>query len=192
MKKICILTSGMSRGSNFAAIAEHIKSKNLDVKIEFVLITRKLAPIQDRCEKYNVPVKYIKTYKNDFFESELLSLINSYDLDLIVLAGFMRKISEDFLNSLKVPLVNVHPALLPKFGGKGMFGSKVHQAVFEAKEKESGATVHFVNSEYDSGQIIKQESVDVSDCSSYEEIGKKVLVIEHRIYPETIEKVLFS
>ncbi|HOQ80442.1 MAG TPA: formyltransferase family protein, partial [Candidatus Cloacimonadota bacterium] len=108
------------------------------------------------------------------------------------LAGFMRKLSEQFLDTINTPLINIHPALLPKYGGKGMYGSNVHNAVFTAGEKISGATVHYVNKNYDEGDIIMQQSVDITDCQSPEEIGKKVLAIEHQIYGAAIEKILLG
>jgi len=108
---------------------------------------------------------------------------------LIVLAGFMRKLSENFISET-VPIINIHPALLPKFGGKNMYGTAVHKAVFDSNEKKSGVTVHLVNNDYDSGQILNQREVDIADCSNPEEIGARVLELEHLIYPETIEKII--
>jgi folate-dependent phosphoribosylglycinamide formyltransferase PurN len=103
----------------------------------------------------------------------------------------MRKLSKEFFEAVKTPVINIHPALLPKYGGKGMYGMNVHKAVFEAGEKESGATVHYVNEEYDKGEIITQKRCDISMCISPDEIAEKVLKIEHEIYPKTIEKLLY-
>lgn len=187
MNNIAILTSGLSRGSNFESIANFFKDRD-DVNISFVLITRKKAPIIQRCEKFGIPHFFISTKNYELFEENLLKKIKKEKITLIVLAGFMRELSENFIKN-SVPIINIHPALLPKFGGKNMFGSAVHKAVFNAKEKESGVTVHLVNDNYDSGKILNQQKVNISDCSNPEEIGKRVLELEHQIYPETIEKI---
>ncbi len=188
MNNIAILTSGLSRGSNFESIAEFFKDRN-EPEISFVLITRKKAPIVKRCEKFGIPYLFISTKNYELFEENLLEEIKKKNITLIVLAGFMKKLSENFIEK-SCPIINIHPALLPKYGGKKMFGSAVHKAVFEAKEKVSGVTVHLVNSDYDSGKILNQQKVDISDCSNPEEIGKRVLELEHQIYPETIEKII--
>ena len=188
MTNIAVLTSGLSRGSNFESIADFFKDRN-DVNISFVLITRKKAPIIQRCEKYGIPYLFISTKNYEKFEEKLLKEIKEKKITLIVLAGFMRKLSDYFIRN-SAPIINIHPALLPKFGGEKMFGSAVHKAVFESKEKKSGVTVHLVNSDYDSGKILNQKEVDISDCSNPEEIGIRVLELEHQIYPETIEKII--
>jgi phosphoribosylglycinamide formyltransferase-1 len=190
MKKIAVITSGKSRGSNFQAIMEKIKDSQADIICSFVVITRKSSPIKERCELWNVPTEFISTKDFSNFESNLKEKIEENNIDLVVLAGFMRKLSEDFISSLNVPMINIHPALLPNYGGRGMFGFAVHEAVFAAKEKVSGATVHYVNENYDEGAIIKQRETDISDCKSADEIAKRVLKIEHSLYGEVIIDLL--
>ena len=188
MNKIAILTSGLSRGSNFESIANYFKD-NREVNISFVLITRKNAPIVEKCQNYGIPSFFLSTRNYELFELNLLKKIKEEKITLIVLAGFMRRLSENFIQK-SCPIINIHPALLPKYGGKKMYGSAVHKAVFEAKEKYSGVTIHLVNSEYDSGKILNQQIVDISECSNPEEIGKRVLELEHKVYPETIKKII--
>ncbi len=188
MKNIAVITSGKSRGSNFQAIADNINRS--EINISFVVVTSRKAPIIDKCESLDIPWKFISARNLAAFELELLYLIKEQKLDMIVLAGFMKQISGEFIRECGIPILNIHPALLPKFGGKGMYGSNVHKAVFEQGEKVSGATVHLVNEYYDEGQIVLQESVDVSDCENAEEIAKRVLKIEHSLYYRAVEKVL--
>lgn len=192
MKKICILTSGKSRGTNYQAIAAGIRSSNFPISIEFVGINNKRSPIIQSCEQNAHKTKFISTRVMEKYEEKVVSLIHENNIDLVVLAGFMKKLSQKFIGSLKIPILNIHPALLPKFGGKGMYGENVHKAVFEAGESISGATVHLVNEKYDEGNIVLQEEIDISNCSNYQEIGKKVLKIEHKIYFQAIIKMLFD
>lgn len=186
--KIAVLTSGHSRGSNFKAIVNYIQSQSLPIDIAFLFAVDPTAPVIHLCDDYNIPVILAKNTSK--INDQLIEIFQGNPVDLIVLAGFMRKISDAFLQSLKCPILNIHPALLPKYGGKGMFGMNVHQAVFIAKEQFSGATVHLVSNQYDQGDIILQKSVDISNCNSPEEISAHVLKIEHEIYPLAIKKIL--
>ncbi|MCL2063009.1 MAG: phosphoribosylglycinamide formyltransferase [Candidatus Cloacimonetes bacterium] len=191
MRKIAILSSGKSRGSNFLAIYDYIKIKSLPISIEYLIVTDKSAPIVKIALDRGIAIKYFEESKkkiNDF----LLDIITQNPVDLIVLAGFMRKLSSAFFQNIKIVVINVHPALLPKYGGKGMYGMNVHKAVFEAEEKVSGATIHIVDELYDNGFILCQKECDISMCKSPDDIAKIVLRIEHEIYPKTIEKILFS
>ncbi len=190
MKNIAVLTSGLSRGSNFNAIVDYINNNNLQIEVKFVTINRKKALIQNKCKFYKIPAIFISTKDFHSFEEKLLLLFKKHKIHLIVLAGFMRQFSADFLKKIQCNIVNIHPALLPKFGGKGMYGMAVHQAVYEAQEQKSGATVHYVNENYDEGKIIRQLSVDISNCKSASEIGDRVLKIEHKLYPKTIAELL--
>ena len=188
MKKIAVFTSGHSRGSNFLAICDYIKENSLPVEISFLFITDKTAPIVNHAKVRNIKFFEYDTSKkiNDF----LIKICQDNPVDLIALCGFTRKLSEQFFLIIKMPIINIHPALLPKYGGKGMYGMNVHTAVFENKEKVSGATVHFVNERYDEGAIILQKECDISKCKSADEVAKLVLEIEHEIYPMVIHKIL--
>ena len=184
MKQIAVFTSGFSRGSNFLAICEYIRLHGLPVNIRYLFVTDRNAPIIEHAQALGIEIVYYDSdvKLNDF----LVDLCEAKPVDLIVLAGFMRKFSSLFFQKIDTPIVNIHPALLPKYGGKGMFGMNVHRAVFEAGEKVSGATVHFVNENYDEGEVILQKECDISMCGSAEEVGKVVLGIEHEIYPMAI------
>lgn len=184
---IVFLTSGKSRGSNFEAVMQHLSKFDLPIKVPFLIITRDDAPIQYRAEKFGI--ECIRLKNRDTFEEDLLALLEEYDIDLIVLAGFMRKLSEHFLQSFSGDIINIHPALLPKYGGKGMYGMRVHEKVFLKGDEESGVTVHYVNDDYDAGPIIAQRKIPIGHCSSAEEIAHEVLQIEHILYPEVIEKL---
>ena len=191
MKKIAIITSGHSRGSNFLAIHDYLKKQAIPIEIEYLVAFDQTAPVVQLAKERNIPIFfYEETDKklNDF----LIKTIKQNPVDLIVLAGFMRKLSRSFFLSINTPVVNIHPALLPKYGGKGMYGLNVHKAVFAAGEKVSGATVHFVTENYDEGEIIYQKECDISMCSSPEEIAKEVLKIEHEIYSRAICNLIYN
>jgi len=180
----------MSRGSNLKAMAEHFRQNDLPVQISFVVRTRREAPIADVCKELGVTCHHIP-YKNQIqFEENIFYLCQYHGVHLIALAGFLKRLSPVFLRDLAVPVVNIHPALLPQYGGKKMYGMAVHQAVFEHFDNESGATVHLVDSVYDNGPAIAQEKVDISACQSPEEIAAAVLKTEHRLYGKTIWEYL--
>lgn len=189
-RKIVVLTSGNSRGSNLRAIAEYFQNYHVDIEIALVVVTLKQAPVLEVCEEFMLPSCFISSKNMEDYESKLLIEIQSLQPDAIILAGFMKQLSTWFLSSVNIPILNIHPALLPKFGGKGMFGINVHTAVFEAGEKISGATIHLVNEDYDKGQILAQKETDISDCSSPQEIAARVLKLEHELYAPTIVKYL--
>ncbi|HOD17042.1 MAG TPA: phosphoribosylglycinamide formyltransferase [Candidatus Cloacimonadota bacterium] len=186
MFRIGVLTSGQSRGSNLEAMAEYFRAQQLPVQICFVIKTVADAPVQNVCERLNLTCLYLPYRKREEFEEKVLQLVSDNDLHLLVLAGFLKRLSPEFLQKIKLPILNIHPALLPKYGGENMYGMKVHEAVFAAKEKESGVSVHLVDTVYDHGPIIFQKKVDISQCKSPEEIAEKVLAVEHQIYGKAI------
>ena len=190
MRKIAVLTSGHSRGSNLKAIADYLLEQQADTEIALVVVTCKQAPVIEVCKDYGFFCKFISCMEMQRFETALIEEIHSLNIQMLVLAGFMKQLSQDFLTQLDIPVLNIHPALLPKYGGKGMYGINVHQAVFEAGDNISGATIHFVNQDYDKGSILAQMETDISDCQSPAEIAARVLKIEHRLYPQTILKLL--
>ena len=184
---IVFLTSGKSRGSNFEAVMSHLKTCKTSIAVKFLIITLEDAPIIKRAEKFGVKCIFLDDKQT--FEKALLELLDEEHVHLIVLAGFIRKLSENFLQNFHGDVINIHPALLPNFGGKGMFGMRVHETVFRMKEKFSGASVHYVNERYDEGEIIAQRKIPIEHCSSAEEVAREVLKIEHQLYPEVIEKL---
>jgi len=187
---IAFLTSGKSRGSNFEAIMTHLQKCNVPIETKFLIITRADAPITLRADRFGV--ECILLEDKNIFEQELLELLKANNVHLVVLAGFMRKLSEDFLQKYSGDIINIHPALLPKFGGKGMYGMIVHEKVFQMKKKFSGASVHYVNERYDEGEVIAQRKIPIDHCTSAEEIAGEVLKIEHQLYPEIIEKLAYE
>lgn len=178
-------------GSNFEAVVRACKSGVLQGKAEPVVLiyNNPSAVVKTRAENLQVPSVCLNIKRSGSEEQlshDILKVLESYQVDLIILAGYMRKIEPQVLKHFKNRILNIHPALLPKFGGKGMYGENVHQAVIAAKEKKSGATVHLVTEVYDEGEILGQTEVDVIESDTAESLAKKVLKIEHELYAETI------
>ncbi|MFA5498195.1 MAG: phosphoribosylglycinamide formyltransferase [Candidatus Cloacimonadia bacterium] len=188
--RIGVLTSGMSRGSNLLAIRNWFNENQLPVDISFVVVTHRRAPVIERCQYFGLEHIFVSTKDMTEFEERVLTLISEREIDLIVLAGFLKKLSAEFLDKAAIPTLNIHPALLPKYGGEGMYGSNVHKEVFQNKESESGATVHYVNKHYDDGEIILQRKVDLEGCESPEQVAERVLKIEHDTYAPAIWEAL--
>jgi len=183
---VSVFVSG--RGSNLKAILESPELKNL-IKIKAVVGDKLNCTAFDLAKKFSIPVYSVG--KNEGFVSfnELGKIFKDLKIDLVVLAGFLKLISEEFVKSFRNKIINIHPALLPSFGGSGMYGMNVHRAVFESSAQVSGATVHFVEETYDTGKIIAQKCVDISSVKSPEEIAERVLKIEHQILPFVIKKI---
>lgn len=184
MLRLAVFVSG--RGSNLKAILEHSELKNL-IKIAVVFSDKVECGAFEIARKYGIETKVIGKGDNKISSENLLGFLKNYNLDLIVLAGYLKLVPVDVVKEFENRIINIHPALLPSFGGKGMYGMNVHNSVFNSSAKVSGATVHFVNTEYDKGKIIAQRCVDISDVNSPEEIADRVLKIEHQILPEVIK-----
>ena len=184
---------GSGKGSNFQAIFNEIENGNLDLKIAAVFSNKESSGILRFAEKNDIPTEYIseETYESyEDYEESLLGLISTYDANIIILAGFIRKIPDSLVSSFPNKIINIHPSLLPAFGGKGMYGKHVHEAVFRRSCKITGATVHFVNEVFDEGEIILQEAVRLTGEESAEEIAEKVLTIEHKLYSEALKIII--
>jgi phosphoribosylglycinamide formyltransferase 1 len=190
MFNIAVLTSGMSRGSNLQTMFDYFSGQGVPVRICFVVITKSDAPVKEICEARQIPCHYIPYKSSDYFEEKILYLSRYHNINLIALAGFLKKLSPQFLRDLSTPVLNIHPALLPGFGGKGMYGMAVHKAVFDSGAKQSGITIHLVDSVYDHGKVIRQVPIDITNCHSPEEIASKVLTIEHQHYGPAIWEYL--
>ena len=171
---LAVFASG--NGSTLQAIIDAINSKKLDAKINLVVSNNKDAYALTRAVKAGIPVYTISSKKINDMDDELFEILKNYNVDLIVLAGYLKMIGPKLLGKYRI--INTHPSLLPKFGGKGMHGMHVHQAVISAKEKISGVTVHFVNNEYDRGDIIRQTTVEVLDTDNAESLSSKVQAAE--------------
>ena len=186
MLAVSVFVSG--RGSNLRAILDSPELKNL-VEVKSVISDKLNCPAFDIAKKFSIPV-YTVGKKHEYISfDELITILKDLKISLIVLAGFLKLIPENFVRTFSNKIINIHPALLPSFGGSGMYGINVHRAVFESSAQVSGATVHFVDETFDTGRIIAQRCVDISDAKSPEEIAERVLKIEHQILPEVIEKI---
>ncbi len=190
--KIAVFSSGLSRGSNLCAMHNYFTQNKLSVEVALVIFTGKNAPAIQLAKEKNLNYRIISAYNMQSFETRAIELCRQNNIELIALAGFLKQLSENFIEQVQVPILNIHPALLPEFGGKGMFGMAVHQAVFASGDKVSGVTIHLVNSRYDNGKIVAQQKVDISSCKSPAEIADKVLEIEHSLYAPTIFQFLLS
>lgn len=188
--KIAVFSSGLSRGSNLSAMHSYFTENKLPIEIALVIFTRPDAPAVQLAKDLGLHYQIVSAHNMPSFESKALELCQQNKIELIALAGFMKKLSQTFLEQINIPVMNIHPALLPKYGGAGMYGMAVHNAVFAAQEKESGVTIHLVDPQYDHGNIIAQETITIQDCNSPEEIAAKVLKTEHSTYAKTIYQLL--
>jgi phosphoribosylglycinamide formyltransferase-1 len=187
IKRIAIFASGS--GSNAEKIIEYFKESQ-SVRIEGVYSNRKNAKVLERAADHNISTYFFT--KADFFENthELIQELKDRKIDLIVLAGFLLLIPELFVDAFPKRIINIHPSLLPKYGGKGMYGIRVHEAVSESGDTETGITVHFVNKEFDKGKVISQVKCLINAHERPEKIASKVLEIEHQYFPMIIDQLL--
>jgi len=185
MKKIILFASGS--GSNAENIIKYFQ-KGKAVSVEAVFSNKPDAKVLEKASNLNVAT-YIFT-KEDLKEGKVLQRINEIQPDLIVLAGFLWKFPDDIVKAYSGKIINIHPALLPKYGGKGMYGMNVHKAVLENKDLHSGISIHFVNENYDEGGMIFQAEVSVNECQTAEEIAVKVQELEQIHFPQIIEKII--
>ncbi|WP_456378727.1 phosphoribosylglycinamide formyltransferase [Lutibacter sp.] len=187
MKRIVIFASGS--GTNAENIIKYFKNSNL-ISVVQVLSNKKDAKVLERAKQLGI--SYLSFNRNDFYSSE--ELLNSLKLkaDYIILAGFLWKIPQNIIEAFPNKIVNIHPALLPKYGGKGMYGMHVHNAVVKNKEKETGITIHYVNENYDDGAIIFQKKVEVLVCDTAEDVAKKIHILEQDNFPKVIEKFILE
>lgn len=190
MFKIGVLVSG--GGSNLQSIIDKSQSGELQCKVEVVIGDRECYGVE-RAKKVGIDGYILdrKVLKKELCRA-IDKIVTEKDVDLIVLAGFLSIIDEEFVNKWKEKIINIHPSLLPKFGGPGMYGIKVHEAVLNAGEKESGCTVHYVDIGVDSGEIIAQKKVAVLEGDTPEVLQKRVLVEEHKLLPESIAKIILK
>ena len=185
-KNIVVFASGT--GSNFININNRIKKNQINAKICLLVSNNPNSGAVKFCidNRIDFYIYNHKRFPNDFNNKKLIDKILSYSIDLVVLAGYMKKISKNFIDLFNNRIMNIHPSLLPLYGGKGFYGMKVHNAVFKNKEKETGATVHFVDYHYDTGPILIQKKIRVMENDTPIEIANKVLKIEHEIYPKAV------
>ena len=186
IKNVAIFASG--EGTNTQTIIDYFKSSK-NIKIELVVSNKSIANVLIRAKNNNINTLIID--KHSFCETDdVIDVLKKANIDLIVLAGFLWMIPENLVKAYPNKIVNIHPALLPKYGGKGMYGMNVHKAVIEAKEKESGISIHFVNEKYDEGKIIAQHTCTVSENDTAEILAEKIHQLEYTFFPKTIEALL--
>ncbi len=188
MIRIAIFASGS--GSNAEKICAHFKSHE-SIEIAVVLTNNPEAGVIKRARKFHIPT--IVFDRHNFNESEkVLDILVKLEIDWVILAGFMMLIPENMTKQFEGKMLNIHPALLPKYGGKGMYGHFVHEAVLAAGENQSGITIHQVNERYDEGNILFQASCNIVSTDNAEDIAQKVQVLEHLHYPQVIEKTILG
>lgn len=193
VKRICVFASG--NGSNLQSI---VNSTNRGVlkglaSVVLVISDNNNAYALERAKKENIRSICIedKKFENDkFFNDVILDELYNMSIDIICLAGYLKLINKKIIKKYRGRILNVHPSLLPKFGGKGMYGNYVHEAVVKSGEHISGATVHIVDENYDTGEIILQKKIKIFKNDTSNDVSKKVLGIEHRIYPKAIKKII--
>ncbi len=186
IKNIAIFASG--EGTNAQTIIDYFKSSQ-KIKIALVVSNKSTANVLNRAKNNNITTLIID--KHSFCETnEVIDVLKKSNIDLIVLAGFLWMIPENLVKAFPNKIVNIHPALLPKYGGKGMYGINVHKAVLENKETETGVTIHYVNKNYDEGEFIFQKSVSIIECKSAEEIATKIHYLEMDNFPKVIEQLI--
>ena len=187
VKRIIFFASGS--GTNVANIIKYFNG-NDKVEVALTLTNNPNSGVIKRVKKMKKPC--IVFSKHELEDKSLLKKIISINPDLIILAGFLLKIPANFVNAFPKKIINIHPALLPKFGGRGMYGNRVHQSVKDSGEEKTGITIHFVNEFFDQGKIIFQVSVPIEDNDTVEDIANKVHKLEYAHYPRIIDQLLFS
>jgi phosphoribosylglycinamide formyltransferase 1 len=187
MIKLAIFASGS--GTNAQRIASYF-SNNKNVKIELILSNRKDAYVIERAKNLNL--QYLIFNRHDFYDTGIiLKELQEREIDFVVLAGFLWLVPTPIIQAFPNKIVNIHPALLPAYGGKGMFGEHVHQAVIANQEKVSGITIHYVNEKYDDGDIIFQAKCEIEPSDTPESLAQKIHQLEYEHFPKVIEKLIF-
>ena len=185
MKKIIVFASGS--GTNAENIIKYF-AKSKIARVVSVFTNNASAKVIERAKNHQIPVEIFS--KNELLERNVLQKIQEIDPDLIVLAGFLLKFPENIIENYPNKIINIHPALLPNYGGKGMYGMHIHRAVVENKEKETGISIHFVNENYDEGAIIFQKNTALTNEDTAETVAEKIHELEQKYFPEIISRLL--
>jgi len=189
-KAVKIVAFASGSGSNFKSIHQKIKRGEINAEIKILVSNNPKASVLAYASAEEIPIfihNKTRFPSNAQYTDTLFNELKKANADLLVLAGFMKKIPDEIVTHFKRRILNIHPSLLPKFGGKGFFGMNVHRAVIELKEKESGVSIHFVNQIYDDGPIVAQSIIEVKVDDSPEDLAARVLVEEHKLYPEVVK-----
>jgi phosphoribosylglycinamide formyltransferase-1 len=185
MKKIIVFASGS--GTNAENIIKHF-AKTKIANVVSIFTNNASAKVIERAKNHQIPVEIFS--KNELLERNILQKIQEIDPDLIVLAGFLLKFPENIIEKYPNKIINIHPALLPNYGGKGMYGMHIHRAIVNNKEKETGISIHYVNENYDEGGIIFQKNVALTEEDTPETVAEKIHELEQKYFPEIIQAVL--
>ena len=188
MIRLAIFASG--GGSNAEAIIQYFKDHD-SISVDLIVSNRETASVLQRAQDHAIPSALI-TKRQFSDKNHVLDILKDNSIDYIILAGFLLLIPKYLIETFPDRILNIHPALLPKYGGKGMYGHHVHKAVHDNKEKESGMTIHLVDEHYDEGKILFQATTALEASDGPDMIAAKVLKLEHRHYPEQIEKLILS
>jgi phosphoribosylglycinamide formyltransferase-1 len=187
MKNVAIFASG--EGTNAENLFKHF-ANDPRIKIKLVITNKDTAGVIRKAEQYRKTVQIVSKEALEKYSMQLIEFLQVEKIDLIVLAGFLLKIPQEFIRAFPGKIINIHPSLLPKYGGKGMYGIKVHTAVIENKEKESGVTIHIVDEEYDRGDIILQAKCAIDEGETPESLSQKIRQLEFEYLPKAIERFL--
>ena len=187
MTNVAIFASG--EGTNAENLFHYFKN-DTRIKIKLVLTNSDTAGVIAKAETHKKTVQLISKTSLNEYSTQIIEFLKAENINLIVLAGFLLKIPADFVKAFPNQIINIHPSLLPKYGGKGMFGANVHKAVVENKENESGITIHYVNEEYDKGAFILQEKCLIDDNETVESLQQKIRKLELEYLPKAIEKII--
>lgn len=179
-------------GSNLQAIVDACKAGTLDGEARVVASNSSRSGARTRAEREGIPFYHVSSVTHGdpaALDAAIVAALQTHGVEIVCLAGYMKKLGARTLAAYRGRILNIHPSLLPKFGGRGMYGIRVHEAVLAAGEKESGATVHLIDGEYDHGPVLAQEKVPVCDGDTPELLQARVLEVEHRLYTATLQKV---
>jgi phosphoribosylglycinamide formyltransferase-1 len=176
--KVAIFASGM--GSNAESLIRYSLSEESKFMVSIIITNREKAGIYDIAAHYDIPIAYLSETMN---ASIIREMLQKHGVQVIALAGYMRLLPSEIVKQFEGRIINVHPSLLPEYGGHGMYGKKVHMAVFNDKKPYTGITIHHVDEQYDTGSALCQTRIPISDCLSIEEVAEKVKKVEHLVYP---------
>ncbi len=188
MNKLAIFASG--RGSNACAVMDYFESNPLEGCVGLVVSNREDAKVLERARERGVEALYVPDGVFSEGSEQILSVLAQREINFIALAGFLKLVPSPIIEAYPAAIVNIHPSLLPKFGGRGMYGLRVHQAVIDAGETQTGITIHMVDTQYDKGGVIFQTSLEVSPSDDAQSLGARVLELEHYHYPRVIAKLM--
>ncbi|MCW5940295.1 MAG: phosphoribosylglycinamide formyltransferase [Fimbriimonadaceae bacterium] len=186
--RVAVLVGSKGRGSNMEALVRASAECGASYEVALVVSTSSLSPALERARDLGIPTLTV-AYGPDF-GANLIKSLRSVDAKWLCLAGFMNLVPRSVLDAYPNRILNIHPSLLPKFGGKGLYGSRVHQAVIDAGETESGCTVHYVSERYDEGEVIVQRKCEVRQDDTVESLASRVLALEHQAYAEALNQVV--